>query len=410
MIKKALLLVSLVLLGGLFACTETKDTYKLSYFDYMYTYIQMTLVTSEEDLKVHQAYIEDTLKTYDALTSSYLPLEEESKFLENVYSINQKIGQTVQIDKELYDVLHQARMYETLTEGHFNMLIGKASRIWKDLIQNSPKELSNLEYIFIHSQNNEVISKRAQVLSFDSDKVEVNIEGDIVSLDRRSLVFDYEVSTKSFEEKVEAIKLLDMSDVSTELTTLDGKYFVKLNGKDAMLDLGAMSKGYTIGLIDTYLKEMGITYYSISAGSSTISVGQNINRANENYVFNIALTHPNTAVQSFSEPYGLIKIKDQSISTSGNFEQYTTYQGVKYHHIISPFTLYPVQFYETLTLVGSDASLLDALSTAMFVMNVDTFDAFLLQHQTDLSIEIIRYNKDQSIETFINSLFFEANT
>jgi thiamine biosynthesis lipoprotein ApbE len=301
-------------------------------------------------------------------------------------------------------------MYETLTEGHFNMLIGKASRIWKDLIQNAPKELSNLEYIFIHSQNNEVISKRAQVLSFDSDKVEVNIEGDIVSLDRRSLVFDYEVSTKSFEEKVEAIKLLDMSDVSTELTTLDGKYFVKLNGKDAMLDLGAMSKGYTIGLIDTYLKEMGITYYSISAGSSTISVGQNINRANENYVFNIALTHPNTAVQSFSEPYGLIKIKDQSISTSGNFEQYTTYQGVKYHHIISPFTLYPVQFYETLTLVGSDASLLDALSTAMFVMNVDTFDAFLLQHQTDLSIEIIRYNKDQSIDPFINSLFFEANT
>jgi FAD:protein FMN transferase len=408
--KKVLLLVSLVLLGAIFACTETKDTYKLSYFDYMYTYIQITLVTTEEDLKVHQAYIEDTLKTYDALTSSYLPLEEASKFLENVYSINQKIGQTIQIDKELYDVLHQARMYETLTEGHFNMLIGKSSRIWKELIQNAPKELSNLEYIFIHSQNSEAISKRAQVLSFDSNTVQVNIEGETRTFDRRSLVFDYEVSKKAYEEKVEAIERLDMSDVSIELTTLDDKYFVKLNGNDAMLDLGAMSKGYTIRLIDTYLKEMGVTYYSISAGSSTISVGQNIKRANENYVFNIALTHPNTAVQAFSEPYGLIKIKDQSISTSGNFEQYTTYQGVKYHHIISPFTLYPVQFYETLTIVGNDASLLDALSTAMFVMNTETFDAFLLQHQTDLNIEIIRYNKNQSIETFINTLFFEANT
>lgn len=407
--KKALLVVSLVLLGALFACTESKDTYKLSYFDYMYTYIQVTLVTSKEDLNTHQEYIEDTLQTYDALTSSYLPLDENSKFLENVYSINQKIGQTVQIDKELFDVLNQAHMYETLIEGHFNMLIGKASRVWKELIQNAPKELSNLGYIFIHSHNNEAISKRAQVISFDSNTVEVNIEGEIISFDRRTLVFDFEVSTKSYVDTVDAIKLLDMSDASIELTTKDDNYFVKLNGNDVMLDLGAMSKGYTIRLIDTYLKEMGVTYYSISAGSSSLSVGQNINRSNENYVFNIALTHPNTSIQAFSEPYGLIKVKDQSISTSGNFEQYTTYQGVKYHHIISPFTLYPVQFYETLTIVGSDAALLDALSTAMFVMNRETFDAFLLQHQTDLSIEIIRFNKDQTIETFLNTLFFEAN-
>jgi thiamine biosynthesis lipoprotein len=407
--KKALLVVSLVLLGALFACTESKDTFKLSYFDYLYTYIQVTLVTSKEDLNTHQEYIEDTLQTYDALTSSYLPLDENSKFLENVYSINQKIGQTVQIDKELFDALNQAHMYETLTEGHFNMLIGKSSRVWKELIQNAPKALSNLGYIFIHSHNNEAISKRAQVLSFDSDKVEVNIEGDTVSLDRRSLVFDYEVSKKSYVDAVDAIELLDMSDASIELTTKDDNYFVKLNGNDAMLDLGAMSKGYTIRLIDTYLKEMGVTYYSISAGSSSLSVGQNINRSNENYVFNIALTHPNTSIQAFSEPYGLIKVKDQSISTSGNFEQYTTYQGVKYHHIISPFTLFPVQFYETLTIVGSDAALLDALSTAMFVMNRETFDAFLLQHQTDLSIEMIRFNKDQTIETFIKTLFFEAN-
>lgn len=407
--KKALLVVSLVLLGALFACTESKDTFKLSYFDYLYTYIQVTLVTSKEDLNTHQEYIEDTLQTYDALTSSYLPLDENSKFLENVYSINQKIGQTVQIDKELFDVLNQAHMYETLIEGHFNMLIGKSSRVWKELIQNAPKELSNLGYIFIHSHNNEAISKRAQVISFDSNTVEVNIEGDTLSLDRRSLVFDFEVSKKSYVDAVDAIELLDMSDASIELTTKDDNYFVKLNGNDAMLDLGAMSKGYTIRLIDTYLKEMGVTYYSISAGSSSLSVGQNINRSNENYVFNIALTHPNTSIQAFSEPYGLIKVKDQSISTSGNFEQYTTYQGVKYHHIISPFTLYPVQFYETLTIVGSDAALLDALSTAMFVMNRETFDAFLLQHQTDLSIEIIRFNKDQTIETFLNTLFFEAN-
>jgi thiamine biosynthesis lipoprotein len=409
MIKKTLLIVSLVLLGTLFACTETKETYTLSYFDYMYTYIQINLVTTEEDFKKHQVYIEDTLKTYDALTSSYLPLSEDSTYLENVYSINKKIGEKVQIDKELYDVLNQAYAYQELTVGYFNMLIGKASKVWKTLIQNAPKELSNEGFIFIHSYNNDIVSKRGQVVSFDQETIVLNMDGETETFNRRNLVYDIEVSQTSYEVAIQQIEELDMNDNAIELTSDTQNYYVKVSGKDAMIDLGAMSKGYTIELIDTYLKEEGITYYSISAGSSTISVGLNINRENENYIFNIALTHPNTAVQSFSEPYGLIKIKDQSISTSGNFEQYTTYQGVKYHHIISPFNLYPTQFYESLTIVSKDASLLDALSTAMFVMDKETFAAFLLQHQDSLNIEIIRYNRDQTIETFLKTLFFEAN-
>jgi thiamine biosynthesis lipoprotein len=410
MIKKTLLMVSLVLLGALFACTETKDTYKLTYFDYMYTFIQITLVTTEDDFKKHQTFIEHTLKTYDALTTSYMPLSDDSAYLENIYSINKKIGETVQIDKELYDVLDQARIYQELTNGHFNILIGKASRVWKSLIQNAPKELSNEGFIFIYSYNKDNISKRAQVTSFDRETIVVDIEGETQSFNRRNLIYDIEVERASYERAIEEIELLDMEDNAIELTSDNQKYYVKVSGNDSMIDLGAMSKGYTIGLIDTYLKEEGLTYYSISAGSSTISVGLNINRENENYIFNIALTHPNTSVQAFSEPYGLIKIKNQSISTSGNFEQYTTYQGVKYHHIISPFDLYPVHFYETLTIVGFDAALLDALSTAMFVMDKETFSAFLLQHQDTLNIEIIRYNKDQTIETFIDTLFFEANT
>jgi thiamine biosynthesis lipoprotein len=409
MIKKTLLIVSLVLLGTLFACTETKETYTLSYFDYMYTYIQINLVTTEEDFKKHQVYIEDTLKTYDALTSSYLPLSEDSTYLENVYSINKKIGEKVQIDKELYDVLNQAYTYQELTDGYFNMLIGKASKVWKTLIQNAPKELSNEGFIFIHSYNNDIVSKRGQVVSFDQESIVLNIDGQTETFNRRNLVYDIEVSQTAYEVAIQQIEELDMKDNVVELTSDTQNYYVKVSGKDAMIDLGAMSKGYTIRLIDTYLKEEGLTYYSISAGSSTISVGLNIKRENENYIFNIALTHPNTAVQSFSEPYGLIKIKDQSISTSGNFEQYTTYQGVKYHHIISPFNLYPAQFYESLTIVSKDASLLDALSTAMFVMDKETFAAFLLQHQDTLNIEIIRYNRDQTIETFIKTLFFEAN-
>ncbi|MGB0175249.1 MAG: FAD:protein FMN transferase, partial [Acholeplasmataceae bacterium] len=92
---------------------------------------------------------------------------------------------------------------------------------------------------------------------------------------------------------------------------------------------------------------------------------------------------------------------------SGNFEQYTLYEGIRYHHIISPFTYYPVNEYYALTITGNDAGLLDALSTALYVMDIETLTTFMENHQETLGIQLIAYVQDGSILRFTEDLYFE---
>jgi thiamine biosynthesis lipoprotein len=66
-----------------------------------------------------------------------------------------------------------------------------------------------------------------------------------------------------------------------------------------------------------------------------------------------------------------------------------------------------MQYYHTVTILGHDAGLLDALSTALFSMPSTEFEAFMNQYQETYQLEVIRFNYDETVSTFLQSTVFE---
>jgi thiamine biosynthesis lipoprotein len=380
----------------------------MTLYDYMYTSITISLYGTEEDADLHFEAIRQMYEMYDALTNHYQGLSSDSTYLENIYTINQQKDTKLEIDAPLYTLLQEALDIQILTDGYFNIGIGKAVKVWKTLMSNTPNEIIIGDTIYVRLYANAPVYQSYEVISKTENQIQVQDGNNTLTFEMQQLIYDIEVSYEAFNQTQARIDEMKIEENQVIVESENNAYFITIKGSDIELDVGAFSKGYVTEKAKEYLIDQGVTYFSISAGSSTISVGQNINRPTQNEVYIISLTDPMTALPFFKEPYGIIHIKNESLATSGNFEQYTMYEGLRYHHLISPFTLTPTHTYAALTIIGDDAGLLDALSTALFVMPKDIFDAFMEANQEKLNIQVIRYNHDHTIDTWIKDVYFEA--
>ncbi len=356
-ISIGLLLISILTLS---ACSKSGSMFSISFFDYMDTYISINVYAqNQEQADEYKVVIEDIYKKYHELTTNYEPLKPESQYLENIYSINQKNNQVIEIDIELYEIIQRAEEMKVLTDGYFDISVGEVVNVWKNLI-----------------------------------------------LDETDGYLFEEVPETVFQTAMDQINLIQLEQNVIELSETNGKYFIQVKSTHAQLDLGAISKGYATQKVYEYLQELGIEYYSISAGSSSIAIGKNMNR--DGGIFNVSLANPIKTGTS-DRTYGMIYVKDIGITTSGDYEQYAIYQGLRYHHIVSPKTKLPMQYYHTITVLGTDLGLLDAVSTALFSMPPEVLDNWLILHQEALNLEFIQFNYDGTILTHMTTTVFEEN-
>ncbi len=151
------------------------------------------------------------------------------------------------------------------------------------------------------------------------------------------------------------------------------------------IDLGSIAKGYTTELVGAYFKSVGLDEYLINAGGNVL-VGNNY----KNSKYRIGIQDP---VNS-SDIYQVVKGNNIAVVTSGGYQRYYEYKGVKYNHIIDPRTLYPANNFASVTVITNNSALGDSLSLVLFVMNLEEGKAYLKQFD---NVEAIWHTNDNKI-------------
>lgn len=166
----------------------------------------------------------------------------------------------------------------------------------------------------------------------------------------------------------ENFKVPSEKEIEDALKNIDFKK-IKINGnsvsiqKGQTLDFGATGKGIACDEAKKILqKNSTITSAIISAGGSSVFTYSK----NKNDLFSIGIRDPIKGDNSF---FGILKLTNAFISTSGNYEKVSTYNGKTYHHILDPVTGYPAENnLASVTVISSSGFLSDALSTACYVL------------------------------------------
>lgn len=423
--KKIIITGLLSLFIFVLSACQSEKLYTLNFLDYMDTFIQVQVsANSESKAKEHRENIDAIFSLYHDFSTAYEPLSLSSEYLENVYSINLKKDQKLEIDEELYELLLYAEELKEVTYGYFDISIGKAVDVWKNTMDSVTDDFEIGEHVYVYyyyegeriEENKVDVYATGEVVFVSRDEedqnivlsVSLDVNEEIITIDKND-VYRKEMPRAIYNDSIEKINSLDFTENEIILESENGKFYVTIQGDDIKLDLGALSKGYATQKVYEYLFDQDMRFYSISSGTSSIIVGENSKRSDEDYVYYISLANPYKLQFTDKATYGTIHVKNTSITTSGNYEQYVLYEGQRYHHIVSPFSKMPEQHYHTVTVLGADAGLLDALSTAFFSMSPDVMESWLEEYQDVYNIEIIRFNQDLSIDTYLKDTIFEEH-
>ena len=182
-----------------------------------------------------------------------------------------------------------------------------------------------------------------------------------VTIGPASTLWDFKAEMPALpdaEALADAAKRIDYSKLE-----LDGTTVTLPAGM--MIDLGAIAKGYIADQIKSYLKERGVEHAILSFGGNVIAIGAKPDGS----PWKVGIQDIDGETQTAML---VSKNIDMSAVTSGIYERGFEMDGVIYHHLLSPFTGWPVQNELASVTIFSDSSMMgDALSTTAFVMGTE---------------------------------------
>ena len=234
--------------------------------------------------------------------------------ISNLKTVNDNAGiAPVTVDRAIIDLLLDCRSYYDLTGGTVNVCMGSVLRLWHEA------RTAGLE-----DPQNAFLPERSA------------LEEAALHTSWESVLIDEENST------------------------------VFLTDPAQSLDVGAIAKGWSVQRVADTLPG-GIL---ISLGGNVCATGP---KTEEGTPWIIGVNDPDGG----SNYLCTVEMSKGSAVTSGDYQRYYTVGGVNYHHIIDPVTLMPSAHWTSVTVLCDDSGLADALSTALFLADLETGQAIL---------------------------------
>ena len=143
------------------------------------------------------------------------------------------------------------------------------------------------------------------------------------------------------------------------------------------LDFNAIAQGYSVDVICRYFDSLGIKSYLIEIGGEVRAKGE---KGGQYWKVGIDKPVDNNMLPG-DDLEAVIRLKDRSLATSGNYRKFYIENGVKYSHEIDPKTGYPARNrLLSASILANDCATADGIATACMVMGKEKTIEFLAQH------------------------------
>ena len=299
-------LIVIVMAANLTACAGAKAGEKTETnryeAEFLVLFDTMTRIIgyagSKEEFTGYADLIHDNLEEYHQLYDIYHDYEG----INNIKTINGQAGiAPVKVDRRIIDLLLFAKEAYKLTDGQLNVAMGAVLSIWHDYREAGIED------------PDKAALPPAEQLQEASKHTDIN-----------RVVIDEENSTVFLEDPA-------MS-----------------------LDVGAIAKGYAVEQVAKIAEKNGVKNCLISVGGNVRAIGTR----GDGVPWKVGIQNP---FDQNGADISKVSLTDASLVTSGVYERYYIVDGKKYHHIIDPDTLYPSEYFASVSVLCKDSGMADAL-------------------------------------------------
>ena len=315
----AALLAAVLSLGLLVGCKPKKELtrYTTIFYDVFDTVTQViAYCESEEEFNTQMQALHQDLIAYNQLYDIY----NDYNGVVNVKTINENAGKApVQVDDRILSMLELARQMYDLTGGKINIAMGSVLGIWHDYREAAEKDASDADNTLPTQEELEAAARHCDI---------------------NDLVIDEDAKT------------------------------VYLSDPEMSLDVGSVGKGYAVEMVCRAAEARGLTSALVSVGGNLRAIGTKPDGSQ----WTGGVENPWNAsdVYTASSSYvSGVNMSDMALVTSGNYQRYYVVDGVRYHHLIDPDTLWPARYFDSVSVLSPDSGAADCLTTGLFCMSLE---------------------------------------